>query len=114
MSISLIALAFGVALLVADSHLSAPFRNAIRRRWLREGLSCVQCVGFWAALLVSLVAYRSGGGLFDWSPLPTPRIVSPLLDALAGSGVLGWSGRMISAGSAPGAPVVVSQDGGRA
>ncbi|MBT7100556.1 hypothetical protein HN937_24495 [Candidatus Poribacteria bacterium] len=112
MNASLLALTFGVALLVADSHLSAPFRAPIRRPWLRRGLSCVQCVGFWVGLFVSALAWRRGG-IFDWQALPLPRIAGPALDALAASGVCGLGGRLIASTNAPSAPVTVSEDGGQ-
>ena len=111
MNISLLALTLGLALLVADSHLSAPYRAQIRVPWLRRGLSCTQCVAFWVALGVSALACR-GGGLFDWAALPLPRLAGLPLDALAASGVCGFAGRLIRSQSAPDAPVALPDGGG--
>lgn len=99
MNLSLIALTFGAALLLADSHISAPLRaEIVRPWWLYRGVGCVQCVAFWLGLVVAVAArWDGGGGLFDWTAIPrVPGAARPILDALAASGVCGALGRLVS------------------
>ena len=106
MNIAAFALVLGLTLILTDSYLSAPLRNAIIRPKIRLTLGCAQCVGCWVGGAVSWILFPAAS-VCDWSAFGWAPWASIPLDAVACSGLCGILGRLVATGRPAAAPVSI-------